>query len=425
MDSYRVIYSGGVIVRVAPQLDATKLNTLQQNTVFAVKQVKLTDDVLFGELVSGNYVVLQKGELKTCEQIVRKFKVIYPGGALVRKSPGLTSAETGVKLSWKQDFEVSNSPSVVDGGNEFVELLTGGWVVSKLGEKVICVDNTNSNYVNENKYRHSSIYSGNSTNTSGRTPTYFTGKKIQIMAPPDCCSDIALANIYYHPRNPSLQISKTGHYITYRKGIWNKSLVSQSTSERSESSVQGAHSSSVVYSMEGIPLKLTDAAVLKIKHIYTGEPLLVTLHQHLECCSCNCEINCGASCCMCCSSYTAYSDDTKTIKGIWFGERDAAPISTCYSDMGCLCPLPLQIQYALINAFIKPPSVNPCTELCKLLQCCSGPPLINHISIDAYEVKIITDYSPILTTPNMDEFSTVRVNTESVEENNNPLVMNR
>ena len=384
-------YGGGVVQRGAPQTDVPQAGTLSVNTVFQSKDTKVVGDVTFAELVTGNWVVIQKGDLVTCEKLAHKFKVVYGGGAVVRSEPKSSATPTGAKQDHNSVFEPSDAAPVVEGDKVFVEMKTGGWVVQKLGEQVICMDITEGD--------PTAALARNNTNSrgggagirvvdgvlpGGERPSFPTGQSTVVIAPPAQCSDVALIGLKYSPPNSTFQISKTGHYITYRKGIWNRTApVSNSSSERSDSSVQGAHNSSIVYSVEGVPLRLTDAAVAKIKHSYTGEPLLVTMKLNRDCC----ELECGGG--TCCGGHTAYNDDSVDVRGIWFGEKDAVPEPTVYSDAGCMCILPPQLQHALQHLYLRPPSKDPCTELCNTV--CKGPPLINHVAIDAYEVKIEYD----------------------------------
>ena len=153
-----------------------------------------------------------------------------------------------------------------------------------------------------------------------------------------------------------------------------------------------------MYSVEGLPIKLSDAAVSKIKHAYNGEPLLITFQMHSECCS----EDCGACCigpCLClegCNPAFAYSDDSVIVNGIWFGRKDAARVSTMWSDMGCMCFVSRQIQMMLTKMLFTPPSA--CSELCAQMTCCPSPPLINHLFLDQYECKVVTDHPRLTST---------------------------
>lgn len=398
MESYRVTYGGGVVQRNAPATDASSMGTLPPNTIFQAKGTKEVGDVTFAEMVTGNWVAIKKAGLVTCVPVIRKFKVLYGGGAVVREEPKLTSPATGAKQAPNSVFEASNAALEIEGANTFVNLKTGGWVVQKLGDQVICLDITagdpSANAQQPTSSRGAArtparstagvrVVDGALAGGLRDKPSFPTGQETEVIAAPELCSDVALIGLKYNPPNSVFQISKTGHFITYRKGIWNRHApVSNSTSERSESSVKGSFNSSIVYSVEGIPLRLTDAAIAKINHAYTGEPLLVTMKLNQDCC--HFEFVCGGL--SCCSNHAAYSDDTVDVRGIWFGEKDAVPEPTILSDAGCLCVLPLNLQHALKHLYIRPPMNNPCNP-----GCCQGPPLINHVAIDAYEVQMVTD----------------------------------
>ena len=181
-------------------------------------------------------------------------------------------------------------------------------------------------------------------------------------------------------------------------------------------------------------MRLSDAAVGKIQHAYNGEPLMVTFQHRTDCC--HFDVDCGGclSWCVCCVPYTAYTDDTVTVRGAWFAERDAEPLPTMCSQAGCYCPLPYSLQMTLKNLFMRPPSINPCTELCKI--CCNGPPLINHVSVDAYEVKIMNELPRLYTTPSASELWHTRTSsvasagitsppTSPTVATSNPLISNR
>ena len=82
---------------------------------------------------------------------------------------------------------------------------------------------------------------------------------------------IVCTGIRYRPENPTYQISKLKHYEIYRTGIWNQDIISSNNTEgASVTSAGGKVNNNIVYSTSGVPLKLSDAAAAKIRHIYNG-----------------------------------------------------------------------------------------------------------------------------------------------------------
>ena len=92
-----------------------------------------------------------------------------------------------------------------------------------------------------------------------------------------------------------------------------------------------------------------------------------------------------------------YDDGIIEVHGIWLGTRNAKPIDTCYSSMGCLCSVPLSLQHRLPGMFFRPNSgcSSMCVEPCAIIGC-SDPQVINQLFINSYEVTVLFDHPRIV-----------------------------
>lgn len=65
------------------------------------------------------------------------FKVVHPGGCVVRTEPNLTSHSTGLVVS--KDSIIPTRNIISGDGNIFVELVEGGWIVVQKGQLQACI----------------------------------------------------------------------------------------------------------------------------------------------------------------------------------------------------------------------------------------------------------------------------------------------
>jgi hypothetical protein len=422
---YVVTHSGGLAVR--EPFDAANYTTvLPENTVFDAISQKVDGLNTYLQLATGGWVVYKRGTFVSCKVLdstllddstIVEYKVIYAGGLLIKRSPTTeATASTGKVLGYGTIFD-AYSEEIMDAasGSKFIKLspkssaniLSGEsefYVMCKLPNGEPTAAKRASLVSHENSKMHPR---GSKVGLQLTRPGIHTNSSAgEIPTVADLCGDdLTPVVLAYAPQNPTYQISKLGHYAVYRKGIYNDS--------------DAITNNNVVYSVEGVPVELSVSAITKINHVYNGEPLLVTIHERVEVCGACCfDINCDQhiKCCFCCDAdnSTMYNDDGIQVKGFWFGRSNAQRKETCCSGLGGTLQLPPGVLHTLVTLGLKPPTQSKCScfQLCTgcLLQeqaecikstffCCApSPPLINHISIDASDCKLLVATQPRILT---------------------------
>jgi hypothetical protein len=66
------------------------------------------------------------------------FKVVHPGGCVVRMEPSITAQATGLVVSRDSILPTKNIQTSSD-GNVFIELVEGGWVIVQKGSHQVCI----------------------------------------------------------------------------------------------------------------------------------------------------------------------------------------------------------------------------------------------------------------------------------------------
>ena len=67
------------------------------------------------------------------------FKVIHPGGCVVRAEPGLQATSTGLVVSKDSIIPTKNIYNSQVEGCTFIELVEGGWIVVQKGQHQACL----------------------------------------------------------------------------------------------------------------------------------------------------------------------------------------------------------------------------------------------------------------------------------------------